>query len=136
MGTKCTAALDQIYDTSTKSHTPIEIVQSTKFGISSWISPGATRVRAPTSGHLGAAPTILAMAFYEQQHSLGWFHFFLGRISLKWCQTSLYSKNRTSDLVPQQWASNLIASLWTVPKTMWAAHYDILPGSTAEKAAQ
>jgi hypothetical protein len=79
---------------------------------------------------------ILTAAYTEQSHSIGWFHFVLGRVSNKWTAAiDLYHQSNPAFAAPNNAVSLLIDHLWTFTKAMWQHHNELVHGATVEDTA-
>jgi len=55
-----------------------QLILTISHGILCWQDSEGASCQAPSAGQLGAASALLATAFHEQHHHIGWHQFFLG----------------------------------------------------------
>jgi len=133
MSTHCTDSLSSLLTTLKRLNTPEQLTLTISHGILCWQDPAGTPCRAPSTGQLGAASALLATAFHEQHHQIGWHQFFLGRISLYWSRAfaSLSAVNDYARV--SSWTAGLVQALWSFTRSMWKCRNEVIHGATAEE---
>jgi len=130
--------LDKLYHTLTTAQTPEPLLDSLRYGFQTWFSnTPSTLVRAPTAGSLWGPDAVLATAFHEQYHTLGWYHLCLGRVSRKWSQAvTQYTAPARHPYNELHWTSILISALWQFSRAVWKFCNEVVHGASAEEQAQ
>jgi hypothetical protein len=88
-----------------------------------------------TYGSVLSMDMILTAAYTEQYHSIGWFHFVLGRVSNKWTAAIALYRQSNAFAAPYYAISLLIDHLRTFTKAMWQHCNALILGATVEENA-
>ncbi len=85
---------------------------------------------------LTSKAVLLTSAFHDQFHTIGWFHLFLGRLSIKWEKAVVAYAARESNIQrPHLWSSQAIHCLWKFARSMWTHRNSIVHGTDAQTSA-
>jgi hypothetical protein len=88
------------------------------------------------TGSLNSSDILLTIAFIEQYYSIGWYHFALGRISIKWdAAVRYYRKQQDNPYMTNVWATQAILLIWQYTRSLWIHRNSIVHGKDNKEAA-
>jgi hypothetical protein len=120
-------------------NTPEKVIEAMVAGTEAWIASSVNtigRVHAPTAGSLNSGDILLTTAFTEQYHSIGWYHFTLGRISSKWDAAVRCYRGQLDNLaMTNVWATQAILLMWQYMRSIWTHRNSVVHGKDSEEAA-
>jgi hypothetical protein len=106
-------AISNLQDDLASIKIPPAVTSAIIHGFTMWVhhqTEEDLRVHAPTVGFQRGLDILLTAAFTEQFHSIGWYHFLLGRLSSCWDKAAAAYSKLTDPSYPKVWMAQVISS--------------------------